>query len=108
MKLIAETKEENKLLLGISALQNDLGVDTTEYRTEEAFGVTFWSASDLCYTYKDQYDHTKEEAVALLEEVELFLSMNMAAAGARYMDRSIRKHLPRLRRGLIKTDSGFS
>jgi len=95
--MIAETKEEDAMLPGLTALMNDLGIDVVDYRTDEAYAITFWSASDLCHMYSDAYDLSYEEAVAILEEVEPFLTFRMSSAGVKYIDRSIQKYLPKVR-----------
>lgn len=103
MKLIAETEEENQMLAGTSALMRDLGVDVSEYRTDEAYALMFWSADELTHVYTERYNLTREEAVYLLEETEMFLRMTMAAAGSKYLERALRSNLSRLRTNPDKT-----
>lgn len=98
MKLIAETAEENRLLEGLSELMADLGILSVEYRTDEAYAVTFWSASDLSYLYADRMNLTKEEATYLLEELDPFLRTTMTAAGARLIDRALQKNLSKIKK----------
>ncbi len=98
MRLIAETEEENLMLPGLSALMADLGVISTEYRTDEAYAVTFLSAGELSYLYADDYDLTREEAAYLLEELEPYLRTAMAAAAARMIDRAIHKNMSRIKK----------
>lgn len=93
MILISESKEEDSILPGLSALIEDLGVLTTEYRMDEAYAVIFWSAADLSHMYADRVDLTQEEAAYLLEELEPFLRAAMATAGAKLIDRSLHKNL---------------
>lgn len=93
MRLIAETTEENALLPGLVALLADLGVETSEYRTDEAYAMAFWSASDLSHFYAEQIDLTHEEAQYLLEEIEPFLRATMVAAGAKLIDKMLYRNL---------------
>lgn len=86
LKLIAETKEENTLLIGLSALLADLGVPVAEYRTDESYAMTFWSACDFMHMFSERYDFSFEDSVAFLEEIEPFLQAHMAAAGARFLN----------------------
>lgn len=85
LKLIAETKEENTLLIGLSALLADLGVPVAEYRTDEAYAMTFWSACEFMHMFSESYDFSFEDSITLLEEIEPFLQAHMAAAGAEFL-----------------------
>lgn len=104
MILIAETKEENIMLPGISALLTDLGVEVIPYRTDEAFAVTFWSADELSHIYAEHFNLTHEEAVALLEEIEPFLHATMTSAGARLIDRILQQNRSRVRKWAFSPD----
>ena len=98
LKLIAETEEENLMLPGLSALLFDLGVLSTEYRTDEAYAATFWSAAELSYLFAEEHDLTKEEAAYLLEELEPFLCVTQSSAGVRLIERTLDKNLSRIKR----------
>ena len=98
LKLIAETKEENRLLDGLGALLTDLGVGVTQYRMDEAYAPVFWSARELSHLYSSRFDLTHEEAAALLEELEPTLHMAMANAGARLIDKTLDHNLMEIRR----------
>lgn len=93
MKLIAETLEENAILDGLSALLQDLGVVVEEYRTDEVFAITFWSASEVCHMYSDACNFSHEDASAFLTEIEPFLQAAMADAGVHYLDSIVRRRL---------------
>ena len=96
LKLIAETKEENTLLIGLSALLADLGIPVAEYRTDEAYAMTFWSACDFMHMFSERYDFTYEDSVTLLEEIEPYLQAHMAAAGARFLNTTFLSHHQRI------------
>ena len=98
MKLIAETEEENILLDGTAALLTDLGVVVTQYRMDEAYAPVFWSAGELSHLYAERYNLTHEEASDLLEVLEPHLHMEMASAGARLIDRTLRKDFSHIRK----------
>ena len=104
MRLIAETEEENAILPGLSALLADLGIISTEYRMDEAYAFTHWSAGELSYLYADQIDLTKEEAAYLLEELEPLLRTTMATAGMRLIDRAIQKNLSQIKKMASEPD----
>lgn len=105
MILISETKEENIMLPGLSALLTDLGVEVISYHTDEAFAVTFWSASELSHIYAEHFNLTHEEAVSLLEEIEPFLHAAMTSAGARLIDRILRQNRSRVRKWAFSPDT---
>lgn len=98
MKLIAETEEENTMLPGIAALMTDLGIIANEYRKEEAYAVTLWSAAELSYLYADRFNLTHEEAAYLLEELEPMLRSTMAAAGVKLIERACHKNLSTIKK----------
>jgi len=90
MKLIAETKEENLMLPGLSALLEDFDVAVAEYRTDESYAMTFWSACEFMHMFSEYYDFSYEDSVALLEEIEPYLQTYMAEAGIRFLCKVLR------------------
>lgn len=102
LKLIAETAEENTMLPGLGALLTDLGIIANEYRKDEAFAVTFWSAAELSYLYAERFNLTHEEAAYLLEELEPSLRSAMSAAGLRLIERACHKNLSTIKRNITE------
>ena len=100
--MIAETEEENTMLPGLGALMADLGIIANEYRKDEAYAVTFWSAAELSYLYAERFNLTYEEAAYLLEELEPSLRSAMAAAGLRLIDRACQKNLSTIKKNITE------
>lgn len=80
------------MLIGLSALLADLGVPVAEYRTDEAYAMTFWSACEFMHMFSELYDFSFEESVSLLEEIEPSLQAHMAAAGAKFLSTKLQCH----------------
>lgn len=85
MKLIAETKEEDRILDILPALLSGLGVPVTGLHTNEAYALTCWSADTLLSACEAEQALTSEAASHLLMEMENDLRSAMALAGARVL-----------------------
>lgn len=81
MKLIAESSKENKILEGLSALLNDLGVETETYEQEEAIALAVLSLSDVNSMPAEIYYLSEVELQTFLYETEDHLRAIMTAAG---------------------------
>lgn len=93
MKLIAETKEENAMLAGLASLLEDLGVPVVEYRTDESFALTLWSAYEFMRICLDDSHLNYEDTISFMEKIEPQLQACTAEAGARFLCRAFRKHI---------------
>lgn len=105
MKLIAETAAENIVLPGLATLLEDFGVPTAEYRTEEAYAVTFLSVSELSHLYADRVGLTQEEIKYILEEMEPILRAAMYRTSLRVLDHAIHKNISSLKKISNRFDS---
>lgn len=92
VKLIAETKEENVILAGLSSLMADLGISVVEYRTDESFALTLWSVYEFMHICSEDMCLSYEDTVAFLEKIEPQLQAHTASAGARFLSNAIRRH----------------
>ena len=92
VKLIAETKEENVLLAGLTALLGDLGVAVAAYRTDESYALTLWSVYDFIHTCADDWPFGYEETVLFFEKIEPQLQAYTASAGIRFLYNTFRNH----------------
>ena len=81
MILIAENQYEDQLLMSLTALLTDLGVNVDGLKQEDALVPMFWSANELeletaalCYMSKD-------DRIAFLLSIEDSLRASMRKAG---------------------------
>lgn len=103
MKLIAETQQESRIVDGLSALLNDLGVEVDSYRRDEAMAVTFFSTNHFTMP-EELLGLDREEQSAFLCSIEDAMRGAMLAAGYR----TINKALRRARRGISHPDRRLS
>ena len=90
MILIAENEQDDQVLGGLTALLNELNVDTDGLKHEDAFAVVFWSANDLDLETEALSYMNKEERIAFLSSIEDSLCAAMRRAGLRTINRALK------------------
>lgn len=89
MKLIAENPHDDQVIGGLSALLNDLGVETDSYLQEDALAAVFWSANDLELEADALSYMSKEDRIAFLTSIEDSIRASMRKAGFRTINAAI-------------------
>ncbi len=89
MKLIAENQHDDQILLNLTALLSDLGVEVDSYRQEEALAPVFWSANELELETDALSYMSKDDRIAFLRSIEDSLRASMRKAGLRTISTAI-------------------
>ena len=83
MILIAENQHEDQLLMSLTALLTDLGVEVDSLRQEDALAPVFWSANELDLQTDALSYMSKDDRIAFLLSIEAPLRASMRKAGLR-------------------------
>ena len=89
MKLIAESQYEDQVLIGLTALLCDLGINADGYTRNEALAVSFISPEDISLESKSIH-MSFDDQLALIHSIEDSIRNAMVTAGYATIERAIR------------------
>lgn len=93
MKLISETTQEDKIVISISALLNDLEVDIECFESSEALATVFWNVHDFLPKESKLSNLSEQERMQFFHLMEEEIRSAMIIAGYEAIEEEIRKYI---------------